>query len=99
MQTLRPNDDVDFETANQEYFKALEDWKSYQKSGALSKVLFSQSDIEIVRIVEDIPQTYLTSGSVQLFDNDSPASRENLEKIKEGIIQIQLIIRKQLESL
>ena len=62
-------------------------------------MLFSQSDIEIVRIVEDIPQIYLTSGSVQLFDNDSPASRENLEKIKEGIIQIQLIIRKQLESL
>ena len=86
--------------------KAKKDWDNYISDGDLQRVLFTQSDEEIVKLVKEIRIDYLQAyDKVATYREEQSATefgtaiRSSEEKIAPKVIKVQELINKRLEEL
>ena len=86
--------------------QAVNDWTNYVKGDYLEKVLYSQSDAEILNRVREIRNDYLnTYSDVVTYREElssvefGEAARAAEEKIRPKVAEVQELINKRLEEL
>jgi hypothetical protein len=86
--------------------KAIDDWERYVSSGDFKKILYLQSDDELVKLIKEILFEYLDIyDEVVTFEHDSTqierfrAMRRAEQEVSPKVVQAQELINKRLEEL